>query len=73
MELEFEELTEQVSPMKSPLRKGDLRGLCFSGVILQPHLPPFLRGILRRMCHVTRLDKMKMPIQFNFFLCVFVP
>jgi len=31
MELEFVELTEQVSPMKSPLRKGDSGGCVFLG------------------------------------------
>src|SRR3990167_4007567 len=59
---------DQVSPFKSPLAKGDSGGCVFSWVILQPPLPPFLRGFLHRICHVIRINKMKIPIQSSYKL-----
>src|SRR3990167_6900296 len=61
-------LHHKLSPALSPLEKGDKGGCVFLGNFTTP-LPPFLRGILRfkvRRHPVTRINKMKIPMQFNY-------
>ena len=68
--------------MQSPLIKGDSGGCVFPGLLLRQAQyrfttpqPPFrstersrrsLRGILYALHRITRLNKMKIPIQLNY-------